>query len=151
MTFLTPRTWVTAELVTATLMNAYLRDPLIALQVGAIAGGFGDAAGDVITTGVKTYLRVPYACTIAAWSIISDVVGSIVVDVWKSSWAAAKPTVANTIAGTEKPTLAAQEKNQDLVLSSWTPDLNAGDVLALKVDSCSGIHQATLVFDTLRA
>jgi hypothetical protein len=151
MTFLNPRTWVTAELVTATIMNAYLRDPLVALQVGAIAGGFGDASGDIIATGVKTYLRVPYACTIAAWTILSDVAGSIVIDVWKSSYAAAPPTVANTIAGTEKPTLAAQQKNQDLVLTSWTPGLNAGDILAFKVDSCSGLHQATLVLDTLRA
>lgn len=141
-------TWVTGELVTATKMNAYVRDPIAQMQSRAIAFGIGDASGDVIAVGSKGSIEVPFACTIAGWTILAEQVGSIVIDVWKTSYAAAPPTVANTIAGSEKPTLSAANKNQDLVLTTWTPGINAGDVLKFNVDSVTTIKQATV---TLRA
>lgn len=151
MPFSTPRTWVTAELVTATIMNAHVRDPLTAIQQGAIAFGIGDASGDVITTGPKGSIEVPYACSIVGWTLLADVSGSIVIDVWKDSYVNYPPTVADTIAGTQKPTISAATKGQNLTLSSWTPALNAGDILRFNVDSCSGIHQASLTLRTARA
>jgi hypothetical protein len=145
------RTWVTAELVTATIMNAFVRDPIAQMQTRAIAVGFGDAAGDVISTGIKTFIEVPFAATVIGWTLLADVVGSMVIDVWKDSYANYPPTVADTIAGTEKPTLSAAQKNQDLTLTTWTTPLNLGDILGFKVDSCSGIHQATLIIRALLA
>jgi hypothetical protein len=151
MTYLTPRTWVTAELVTATLMNAYLRDPLLQLQQRTIVAGFGDVLGDVIATGVKTYMEVPFTCSIVGWTLVADQVGSLVIDVWNDTYAAFPPTVADTIAGSEKPTLSAVQKNQDLVLTTWTTGLNLGDVLAFKVDSAASVRQATLSLRALLA
>lgn len=145
------RTWVTAELVTATLMNAYLRDPMAQLQQRTIVGGFGDALGDVIQPGVKTYLEVPFTCNIVGWTLLADQVGSLVIDVWKDTYAAFPPTVADTIAGSEKPTLSGVQKNQDLVLTTWTLGLNLGDVLAFKVDSATSVRQATLSLRALLA
>lgn len=145
------KTWVTAELVTATLMNAYIRDPLVQLQQRTIVGGFGDVLGDVIQPGVKTYLEVPFTCTVIGWTLLADQVGSLVIDVWKDTYLNFPPTVADTIAGSEKPTLSGVQKNQDLVLSTWAPALNLGDVLAFKVDSATTVRQATLSLRVLLA
>jgi hypothetical protein len=137
------RTWVTAELVTATIMNAYLRDPIAQLQTKGIAFGIGDVHGDIIPTGpAQSGFVVPWTCNVIAWYIIGDAVGSIVVDILKSTFAAAPPTVS--IAGTELPTLAAVIKQSDVVLSTWTPLLNQGDVIKPSVVSCSGIRQVTI-------
>src|SRR6266850_1537158 len=100
------RTWVTAELVTATLMNAYLRDPMAQLQLRSLVWGFGDALGDVILTGPKGSMEVPFTGTIVGWTLLAEQSGSMVIDVWKTSFAGAQPTVANTITGSEKPTLS---------------------------------------------
>ena len=145
------RVWVTAELVTATIMNAYVRDPFAQLQVRAIPVAFGDAAGDVITTGPKGSIPVPFPCTITGWTLLAEQVGSIVIDVWKDTYANFKPTVADTIAGTEKPTLAAADKNQDLNLTTWTTSIAAGDILRFNVDSVTSIKQAMLVLHALQA
>jgi Repeat of unknown function (DUF5907) len=100
---------------------------------------------NVITTGVKGYLPVDFPFTITGWTLVADVSGSIVIDVWKDTYANYPPTVADTIAGSEKPTLSSVIKNQDLTLSTWTTSVNSGDVLGFNVDSASAVKQVTLV------
>ena len=120
-------------------------------EVQALIGGGGgtssvgltiDGGGSVITTGVKGYVVVPYGATITGWYLIGTPSGSLVIDVWKASGAI--PTVANTIAGTEKPTLSSAQLANDTDLSSWTPGITAGDVIGFNVDSCSGCTWASL-------
>jgi hypothetical protein len=95
-----------------------------------------------LSTGVKRYLVMPFNCTITRWDIVGDQSGSVVVDVWKANNAI--PTVANTITGTEKPTLASQQLNSDTALSSWTTSISTGDVLGFNIDSVSGLSGFTL-------
>jgi len=114
---------------------------------GATAGSFGitiDGAGSVIKTGLKGYVEVPYSGTITGWTLIADQVGSIVIDVWKDTYGNYPPTVADSIAGTEKPTLSSAQKNQDLSLSTWTSSVALGDIIAFNVDSASTITKANL-------
>jgi len=139
-----PRTWADAELVTASIMNTHVRDQLSALQKRAIPIGIGDVTGDVITTGTKAFIEVPFAGTITGWTLLANAVGSIVIDVWKDTYANFPPVVADTIAGSEKPTLSAVQKNQDLTLTTWTTSVAAGDVLAFNVDSATTVKQVTL-------
>ena len=106
--------------------------------------GIGDPVSVAITTGVKLYLEVPFACTITGWTLVADASGDIVIDVWKDTYANFPPTVADTIAGTEKPTLSAAQKNQDLTLTTWTTAIAAGDVLGFNVDSAATVKQVTL-------
>lgn len=109
-------------------------------------GSFGltiDGGGSVITTGNKGYLVIPYAGTITGWQIISDVNGSCVIDVWKES-SGNVPTVANTIVGTEKPTLSSQQINSDLTLTTWTNTVNQNDIFAFNVDSASTVTRVNL-------
>lgn len=139
-----PRTWITGELVTASMLNEFVRDHFNVLAKKGIAIGIGDFAGAPITTGIRAYLPIPWSMLITAWTLISDVSGSIVLDVWRAAYPTV-PTVANTIAGSEKPTLSAAQTAQDLALSTWDTDIDAGDIIAVKVDSTGGvIKQATL-------
>src|SRR3990167_5700355 len=104
-----------------------------------------DGGGSAITTGVKGYSEVPYAMTITGWTCLCDQSGSIVLDVWKDTYANYPPTVADTIAGTEKPTLTSATKNQDLTLSSWTTAVSAGDIIGYNVDSITTVQRCHLV------
>jgi hypothetical protein len=104
-----------------------------------------DGGGSAITTGAKTWVVVPYSGTITQWDITSDQTGSIVIDVWKDTYANYPPTVADTIAGSEKPTLSSAIKNQDSDLGTWTTSISAGDILKFNVDSVSTVEKVVLV------
>ncbi len=110
-------------------------------------GSFGitiDGGGSAITTGVKGYVEIPYDGTITGWTILGDVSGSCVIDVWKDTYANFPPTVADTIAGSEKPTLSSAIKNEDLTLTTWTTSVTAGDIIGFNVDSASTVTRVTL-------
>jgi hypothetical protein len=115
------------------------------LKEGAITVTIGDGE-NAITAGAKAILaEMPYAGTITGWTLVADQSGSIVLDVWKDTYANIPPTVADTIAGTEKPTLSSAHKNQDLSLSTWTTSLSKGDSLIFNVDSASTVTRVSLV------
>jgi len=116
-------------------------------RVGAV-GLIIDGGGSVITTGIKGFLEVPFACTITAATLLSTDAavtrGSIVVDVWKDTYANYAPTVADTITASAKPTLSSAIKSRDTTLTGWTTSLSAGDILGFKVDSVSTLLRVTL-------
>lgn len=108
-----------------------------------------DGAGATITTGVKGYWEVPFACTITANRLFADQSGSIVVNIWKTTYAnfdagATHPVVGDKITASAPPTISTATKSQDTTLTGWTVSLAAGDILALNVDSVTSIQRATL-------
>lgn len=104
-----------------------------------------DGGGSAITTGVKGDVRIQgFSGTIVAWTILGDQSGSIVVDVWKDTYANFAPTVADTIAGSEKPTLSSASKNEDAALSTWTTAIADGDCLRFNVDSATTVTRVTI-------
>lgn len=114
---------------------------------GLPAGSFGitiDGGGSAITTGIKGYVEIPYSGTITSWTLIADQNGSCVIDVWKDTYANYPPTIADTIAGSEKPTLSSTNKNQDTNLTTWTKSVAAGDIIGFNVDSSTTITRLTL-------
>lgn len=129
-----------SELTAGELPTARLSTNIKTLTITFIIDGGGSA----ITTGEKGHLEIPFACTITGWTILADQSGSIVVDVWKDTYALFPPTVGDTIAGTEKPTLATAQKNQDLDLTTWTTAIAAGDVLAFYVESITTVERVTI-------
>lgn len=104
----------------------------------------GDSV-NVITVGTKGFVPIDFTGTITGWTLVADASGSIVLDVWKDTYANFPPTDADRIAGTEKPTLTAQQKNQDLTLTTWTTALGSTDVLGFEVESATTVKQVTLV------
>ncbi len=109
-----------------------------------------DGGGSAITTGEKGHLEIPFACTITGWTILADQSGSIVVDVWKDTYANFPPTAADTIAGAEKPTLVTAQKNQDLTPTGWTTAIAAGNILAFNVDSITDIERVTISLEVVK-
>ena len=105
---------------------------------------------DAITAAVAGDLEVPFACTVLEWRLVADQSGSIVVDVWKDTYANFPPTVADTITGSEKPTLSSQQKNQDTNLTTWTTALSEGDWLRYNVDSAASVTRVTLSLRVIR-
>ena len=103
-----------------------------------------DGGGSAITTGVKGFVEIPYPMTITGWQVFADQSGSVVVDVWKSTYATFPPVVGGSIAGSELPTLSSQQVNQDSSLTTWITSLSAGDVLAYNVNSASTVTRITV-------
>jgi hypothetical protein len=104
-----------------------------------------DGNGSVISTGVKGYVTIPYNCTITGWDIFADQVGSCVIDLWKDTYTNFAPTIVDTICGSEKLTLTAEQKNQDNTLSTWTTAVSAGDVIAFNVESAVTVTRVNAI------
>jgi hypothetical protein len=100
-----------------------------------------DGGGAAITTGVKGDIEVPFNCTIERVTLLADQSGSIVIDIWKDTYANFAPTVADTITASAKPTLSAEAKSQNATLTGWTKTITAGDVLRFNVDSASTVQR----------
>ncbi len=98
-----------------------------------------DGGGSAILTGVKGDFEIPFGCTINRATLLADQSGSIVVDIWKDTYANYPPTVADTITAAAKPTISATTKAQDSTLTGWTTSIAAGDTLRFNVDSCTTI------------
>jgi hypothetical protein len=103
-----------------------------------------DGGASVITTGIKGFIEIPFACTIQAVTLLADVSGSIVVDIWKDTYAAYPPTIADTITASAKPTISSALKSQNTTLTGWNTTVNAGDILGFNVDSVTTIKKVTL-------
>jgi len=103
-----------------------------------------DGAGAVIASGVKGDIEIPFPLVVLGWTLLADQSGSIVIDLWKDTYANYPPTVADTVTGTEKPTLASTIKNQDLTLTSWNRVWASGDIVRFNVDSAATILRISL-------
>ncbi len=103
-----------------------------------------DGGGVAITTGLKGDLFIPFACTITSVTMLADQSGSIVIDVWKDTYANYPPTVADTITASAKPTISTATKSQDLTLTGWTISCSPGDTLRFNVDSITTVTRVTL-------
>jgi hypothetical protein len=110
---------------------------------GSDKGSFG-AVADASAPGIVGYITIPYNGTITGWQVIGDVSGDCVFNIWKAS-AGVIPTAGDAIATSEKPTLVAQQINSDLNLTTWTTTtINAGDVIAVVLNSASTLSKAWL-------
>lgn len=104
-----------------------------------------DGGGAVITTGIKGYIEVPYACTITRATVLLDQSGSIVIDVWKDTYANYPPTDADSITASAPPTVSTATKSQDATLTGWTTSIAAGNILGFNVDSITTATRAHLI------
>ncbi len=105
-----------------------------------------DGGGSAITTGVKGYIEVPYACTINQVTLLADQSGAVVVDIWNDTYANFPPTDADSITAAAPPTITASGvKSQDATLTGWDTAIAAGDILAFNVDSAATITRLNLI------
>lgn len=127
---------------TVVLPAGTVTDAMISTSADVLLDSKGitiDGGGSAITTGLKGYLEIPYNCTITGVTMLADVSGSAVVDIWNADYASYPPTVTETITASAKPTISAATKSKNTTLTGWTTSVLAGDVLAFNVDSASTI------------
>ena len=103
-----------------------------------------DGAGVAITTGINGDIECPFAGTITGWRLFADQAGSIVIDIWKDTYANFPPVDADSICAAALPTLAGVAKNESAGLSGWTTAFAKGDVLRFNVDSITTCTRVTL-------
>lgn len=104
-----------------------------------------DGGGATITTGLKGDLGpIDFNCTINAVTLLADQSGSIVIDIWKDTYANFPPVVGDSITASAKPTISTATKSQDSTLTGWTISISAGDILRFNVDSITSIQRITL-------
>jgi len=109
-----------------------------------------DGGGSAITTGVKGYIEIPFACTINQVTLLADQSGSIVVDIWKDTYANYPPTDADSITASAVPTISTATKSQDSTLTGWTTSISAGDILGFNVDSITTCERVTVSLKVTR-
>lgn len=106
-----------------------------------------DGGGSALTTGMKGYLEVPYACTISQATLLADQSGSVVVDIFRSTYSAfappTHPVSGDKLTASAPPTISSTTKSQDATLTGWTTSLAAGDVLGFNVNSATTITRVT--------
>lgn len=110
-----------------------------------------DGGGVVLTTGIKQVgIPIPFAGIITAVTLLGDVSGSIVIDIWKDSYANFPPVVGDSITASAKPTISSALKSQDTTLTGWTTAIAAGDILRFNINSVTSIKQVTLALTVLK-
>jgi len=109
-----------------------------------------DGNGAPFSTGVKAYLQVPFNATITAVTLLAGQTGSVVVDIWKDTYANYPPTVADSICGSSKPTITSFDKYTDSTLTGWTKTIVADDILAFNIDSVTNLIKLTISLTLVR-
>ncbi len=109
-----------------------------------------DGGGSEISTGVKGDLLVPFGCTITKVTLLADQTGSVVIDIWKDTYANFDPTNADSITASAPPTISTAAKSQDATLTGWTTTITAEDILRFNVDSITDIQRVSIILSITR-
>lgn len=124
------------------------------MAAAVVASGLGVVitapTGGNLTTGVKADLEIPFNCTIQRCDVLLDQPATITLDIWKSSYAAYPPTVANSIVGSSPPTVTADVKSSDSTLAGWTTAISAGDILRFSITNTTPVSRCTVSFKIVR-
>ena len=104
-----------------------------------------DGGGEIISTGAKSWIRLPFACTITGWELTVDTSATITIDVWRDTYANFPPDNGDTLTNGHEPAIAAAVKAQDTDISDWTDvTLDVGDYVKINVDANDNATKAYL-------
>ena len=91
--------------------------------------GSGDS---IISTGAKGYIQIPTNFVVRKWSIISDVVSTLTIDIKQTTFA--QLSSATSIVSTDPPKLIASNKNTNTNVTIWT-NISSGNYLQFTLNS----------------
>lgn len=110
-----------------------------------------NGGGVVLATGIqRTDLVVPFDCTITKYEATADQSGSMVVDIWRDTYANYPPIDADSITASAPVTISSATKATNSTLTGWTKTLVQGDRLRFNVDSVTAITYATIALHVTR-
>lgn len=150
MAYVEPSNKATSDLVTAAHWNQDIVANMVAVADGVIIVTI-DGNGSVPSTGLVARFSVPKPLTITQVTLLADVSGSIVLDIWKDTYANYPPTVGDTITASAKPTISGAIKSQDGTLTGWTTSLSSGDTVFVNIDSIATITYCTMMLKVKQA
>ena len=114
-----------------------------------------EGGGVLIPSGLKAPIISPDWLVINSWTILGYAVGSVIFDIYKVTeaeyLAGTIPSVADSICGSAKPTLAAAASGSSSTLTGWTTRIDQNDVLALNIDSISSFTGLSLILKCSRS
>ena len=142
----------------AALQAIYLIEELLdgQTEISTVVDGFNltnntfavtfviEGNGVEIETGQKGHIQLPFPCTILEAHAYADQSGSIVVDIWKDTYANFPPSDEESITAAAPITITTATKSKDTALTGWTEAVAAGDIIAYNVDSCTSITRVTI-------
>jgi len=96
------------------------------------------------SAGSQFDVQIPFDCVIVSCRMLADQTGSVVVDIWKDSYANFPPTDADSITASAVPTISSGIKSEDTSLTGWTTSITSGDILRFNVDSITSITRLCL-------
>lgn len=99
------------------------------------------------TAGAFQDFVIPLSCTITRVTMLGDPSGSAILDLRRAVYTAYPPNAGNSICATAKPTIVADIKSQDAVLTGWNKSIVAGDIVRVFVESTSGFTRLSLCVD----
>jgi hypothetical protein len=107
-----------------------------------------DGGGAVITTGVKADIRLPFAINVESWNLVAKETGSILLGVWRDTYANFPPTSAKALhSGATGPTLVASIKNTAATTAWGQPTGAGGEYIRVNVDSVATVQQVSLALN----
>jgi len=109
-----------------------------------------DGGGSAISTGEKGHITLPFYGEIVSAELEADQSGSIVIDIWRDTFANFPPTNADSITASAPPTLSSDDSVLDSTLTGWTTAFSEGDILAFNVDSITTVTRVTLTLKVRR-
>lgn len=123
------------------LLKASVSGNVAAVSTVSTARGFGytfNGNGSALTAGATQigYVTVPFACTISAWNITTDV-GTASIDVWKIATGTAHPTVSNTILSGGYLVNSGTSIHSTSTSLFTTTTVAANDILAFNLEAVS--------------
>jgi hypothetical protein len=106
-----------------------------------------DGGGSTILAGIKGDICIPFDFVVTSVQLLADQTGSIIVDIWKDTYANYPPTVADKITGSTPPTISAGIKSTDSTLTEWTTTIEADSILRFNVNSVTSIQRVTVILN----
>lgn len=113
-----------------------------------------DGGGAQLSIGAHPSIIIPYSATITGVSLIADQTGSVVIDIWKTSYTnynpPTHPAVGDSITASRLPTITSGTKYQDTTLTGWTTNINQNDVFAFNINSLTNITRLTVLISVTK-
>jgi len=107
-----------------------------------------DGGGATLETGLRGDVQVPFNISLDSWRLLGDPSGTLMIQLWKDTYANYPPTSADSITGGYTgPQFTGTNKNEESTLSGWTTTLNSGDILRVNIADVSNVTNATLALN----
>jgi len=124
------------------------------LRIATIGLTVGDGV-NVITTGFKGAIPVPFSGTVVEWMVVSTDAnpptgGSIQIDILKSPFVD-YPSMSSMVGTGTKPNITNSTKGRGTTTDWTTTAINEGDVVGFNVTSVTGLKRITIVLKVVKS